>query len=181
MCEWEFLLYTLSMQSRKEVPLGNQFNAALKFWGLMQKDLADYLGKAAAAISDMERGKVQVTASDLYSISQLLNKPIEYFFGEDIGDKEIQDLVSVLRKQPSEGRDSSVQLTNMILQMQQLGDRVNAIPKDEEVPVELITNFYQIFVPFSIAINEMSKQLKDLRDKFDAELKNRGIDLSSKL
>ena len=148
--------------------------------GLTQKDLATHLGKTSAAISDMERGKVQVTASDLHSISKFLNKPIEFFFNEEIGDDEIQNMVAVLRKQPQAARDSSVQLTNMILQMQELGDQVNSVPKDEEVPIEMITNFYKIFVPFSIAINEMSKQLKELQDKFDEELKKRGIDISNK-
>ena len=53
-----------------------------------QKDLADYLGRTAASISDLERGKVQVTASDLYKISIYLSKPIEYFFGEVFGGEQ---------------------------------------------------------------------------------------------
>ncbi len=44
-----------------------------------QQDIAKHLGRSTAAISELERGKVQVSASDLYQIAQLLNKPIEYF------------------------------------------------------------------------------------------------------
>jgi transcriptional regulator with XRE-family HTH domain len=151
---------------------------ARKERGMTQENLAAHLGKTSAAISDLERGKVRVSASDLHLIAEFFNKPIEYFYGEQIGEKEIQDIVSVLRKQTPEGRDNSIAVTNMILQMQQLGDRVKAIPEDDEVPIDLITDFYKIFVPFSISINEMSKQLKDLREMFDAELKKRGIDIS---
>ena len=89
-------------------------------------------------------------------------------------------MVAVLRKQPQEARNSSIQITNMLLQMQELSEKVNAVPEGEEVPIELITDFYKIFVPFSIGINDMSNQLKELRDKFDEELKNRGIDISAK-
>ena len=148
--------------------------------GYTQKDLAAHLGKTSAAVSDLERGKVQITASDLHSISQFLNQPIEYFFGEQIGDAEIQNMVSVLRRQSPEARNSSVQLTSMIVRMQELSDQLNAIPDDQEVPVEMITEFYNIFVPFSLGINDMAKQLKELKDVFDEELKKRGIDLSTK-
>ena len=148
---------------------------------LTQKDLASHLGKTSAAISDLERGKVQVSASDLHSISKFLNKPIEYFYGEEIGDKEIENLTAVLRKQPKETRDGTIQLTNMLLQMQEIQERADLMPKDEEVPIDQITEFYQVFVPFSVIISEMSKQLKDLRNKFDKELKDRGVDLSDKL
>ena len=47
--------------------------------GLTQQNLADQLGRTAAALSDLERGKVQVTASDLLKLARYLNKPIEYF------------------------------------------------------------------------------------------------------
>ena len=87
-------------------------------------------------------------------------------------------MVSVLRRQSPEARDSSVQLTNMLVRMQELGDQLEAVPNDQEVPVEMITEFYNIFVPFSLAMNEMAKQLKELKDVFDEELKKRGIDLS---
>jgi transcriptional regulator with XRE-family HTH domain len=49
-----------------------QIKAARMERGLTQQDLADQLGRTAAAISDLERGKVQVTASDLYKLSRYL-------------------------------------------------------------------------------------------------------------
>jgi len=67
---------------------------------MTQQQLAALLGKTAAAVSDMERGKVQVSASDLSILANTLNKPIEFFYGEEIGDSDIQDLVAVMRKLP---------------------------------------------------------------------------------
>ena len=146
--------------------------------GLTQKDLAEHLGKTSAAISDLERGKVQVAASDLYHIAQLLNKPIEYFFGEELGDNEIQDLVAVLRKQSREGQANSIKFSRMILRMQELGNLAKSVPEGKDLPIETIKEFYNIFVPFSMAMNKMTNVLNKLRDKFDAELKLQGIDLS---
>lgn len=152
-----------------------RIRAARSERGLTQKDLADHLKKTQASISDLENGKVQVSASDLYDIALLLNKPIEYFYGEEIGDMEIQDMVAVMRKMPPENRKSSLAITNMILQMQNKADEVSKYPKDKEVPIEEVQAFYNLFAPFALAINEMSKKINEMKDKFDEELKLREI------
>jgi len=45
-----------------------------------QDDLAQLLSKSRVTISDMERGRVAISASDLALISSILGKPISYFF-----------------------------------------------------------------------------------------------------
>lgn len=40
-------------------------------------------------ISKIETGRRRVTAAELYNIAKFLNKPIQYFFGEDRDGKEI--------------------------------------------------------------------------------------------
>lgn len=45
-----------------------------------QDDLAQLLSKSRVTISDMERGRVAINASDLALISSILGKPISYFF-----------------------------------------------------------------------------------------------------
>ncbi|MCZ7553156.1 MAG: helix-turn-helix domain-containing protein [Anaerolineales bacterium] len=146
--------------------------------GLTQHDLAEHLGRSTAAISELERGKVQVTAADLYLIAQLLNKPIEYFFGEEFGDSEIQDLIAVMRKQPLEVRTQSIQTTKLILQMQQIGDIVKNDP-DKELPFDEIQTFFTAFLAFSKQINELTVKMNDIRDKLIQELKSQGVDLSN--
>lgn len=152
-----------------------RIRAARSERGYTQKDLADHLNKTQATVSDLERGKVQISASELYDIALYLNKPIEYFYGEEVGDKEIQDMVAVLRKQPAEQRIATLQITSMLLKLQTMGDEVKKYPKEKEVPVEMVQEFYNLFAPFAIAINEMSKQINELKDKFDEELKLREI------
>ncbi|WKZ39858.1 MAG: helix-turn-helix transcriptional regulator [Anaerolineales bacterium] len=153
----------------------SRIRAARSEKGLTQKDLADYLGKTQATISDLERGKVQVSASELYDIASYLNKPIEYFYGEEIGDKEIQDMIAVLRKTPPEHRRATLEITNMILQMQNISDDVSKYPSSDEIPIEKIQQFYNWFVPFAAAINEMSRTVNEIREGFDKELKLRAI------
>lgn len=153
-----------------------RIRAARSERGLTQKDLADHLGKTQATISDLERGKVQVSASEVYQISRFLNKPIEYFFGEEVGDKEIQDVVAVLRKQPAKDRIGVLQITTMILQMQNLTDEVQKYPKGKEIPIEKVKEFYNLFVPFVTTINAMSQKFDELREMFDKELKLQELD-----
>jgi len=45
-----------------------------------QDDLARILNKSRVTISDMERGRVVVSASDILLIALALEKPISYFF-----------------------------------------------------------------------------------------------------
>ena len=100
--------------------------------GLTQQDIANHLGRTAAAISEMERGKVQVSASDLYTIAKLLNKPIEYFYGEEIGEKEIGNLTAFLRNQNPEAREQSILTLSMIASMQEIADAAEMVEDEEE-------------------------------------------------
>jgi transcriptional regulator with XRE-family HTH domain len=45
-----------------------------------QADLAKVFGKSRVTISDMERGRVSISASDLSLIAAHYNKPISYFY-----------------------------------------------------------------------------------------------------
>lgn len=86
--------------------------------GLTQKDLAKLLDRTSASISDLERGKVQVTSSDLYKIAKYLNKPIEYFFGESFSGDEIDNLVALIRKMDPDIRSEQIKVINSLLIMQ---------------------------------------------------------------
>lgn len=45
-----------------------------------QEDLAKILGKSRVAVSDIERGRVEIGASDLTYIAHHYKKPISYFY-----------------------------------------------------------------------------------------------------
>lgn len=129
-----------------------------------QKDLAERLKKTPAAISDLERGKVQVTAEDLYTISDFLNKPIEYFYGEDFTGAEAQDLISIIRKMSPDIRNDMIPSVKSMLEMQELGDRIRKT-EDEDKLKELAQEFYKIMIPYVANINKFALQSKDLQDK----------------
>lgn len=141
-----------------------------------QQDLAIPLRKTAAAISDMERGKVQVSASDLSIIANLLDEPIETFYGEDIGDQDIKDIVTLLRKSSPDGRKKSLTAAKMLMQMYQIGDDLESDSEKELTPVE-IGEFYKNFYTLTIQVREMSTQLEEIQEKFKEEMKAQGISL----
>jgi len=147
--------------------------------GLTQKDLANHLGRTSAAISDLERGKVQATASDLFIISRLLNKPIEFFYGEEFGERDTSDLVALMRKQPAEARTSSIITTSMLLKLFELGEEIKQLPENEKVPEEIVKQFFNVFIPFSNQLNQMTLQLNVIRDKLIEEMKLQGINISN--
>ena len=57
-----------------------------------QEDLAHVLEKSRVAISDMERGRVEVSASDLVFIANYFEKPLTYVFPAAIIDPQAKDL-----------------------------------------------------------------------------------------
>lgn len=148
--------------------------------GFTQKDLADTLGKTPPSISDLERGKVQISASELYTISKLLDKPIEYFYGEDFGGTEVQDIIAVTRLQDPETKLGTIELARMMIKLQSIGKQAEKYKKGKDIPNELVQEFYDTFVPFAKAVNSMSEKITELRDHFDKELKVRNIKLTSK-
>lgn len=136
-----------------------------------QQDLADTLKKTAAAISDLERGKVQVSASDLYQIANFFNKPIEYFFGEYAGEVDVQDAIGAFRKMTSEGRSVAVDLITMMLSLEQFPNKQELLNADKEQKIKFVKQFYDTYVPYSILLNEMADQVNAYREIIDAGLK----------
>lgn len=145
-----------------------------------QQDLAELLGKTPAAISDMERGKVQVSASDLSVLADYLQKPIEFFYGEEIGDPEIQDLLVVLRNQPPEAQKQSIRTVKMLLEIQQLNAQIKADP-NKEISDEEIQRFLVHFLTIAKQFDDTSNQLNALKTNILEQLKSQGYDLQKLL
>jgi len=158
--------------------IGKQLRAARLDRNLKQKDLADFLDRTDGAISQLEQGKIQISAVDLYLLSQYLNKPIEYFYGEELGGDDMEDVMAILRRQTPEGREQSLALVASIFKMQNLGDELDKIPEEEDVPLEFYKKFFANFFPLSDTINAMTEQLNELRDLLIQEMKEKGIDIS---
>jgi len=144
--------------------------------GYTQKELGNHLGRSAASISELERANVQVNAADLYSISKFLNKPIEYFYGEEDGENEIKDLIAILRRQSPEAMNQSIMVISLIIQMQEVSDKLNENP-DEDPSIDDIRKFLDAFIQYQEYLNKLSINLDEIKSKLINELKEQGIDL----
>ena len=156
--------------------IAEKIKLARKERGLTQSDLAEHLNRTASNVSDIERSRVQISAVDLYSIAKFLNKPIEYFYGEEYRENDIQDLVAVIRKQPPDVRIESIKTTKMILELQQLGDKFQG---NDKVPTqEELIEIFNSLVTFSNLLNEMNDKVNQTRIIFVKALKEQGIDIT---
>ncbi|MFW5762528.1 MAG: helix-turn-helix domain-containing protein [Cyclobacteriaceae bacterium] len=102
--------------------IGDRIRQARKDRNRTQSELADALGKTTGAISQLEQGNVQVSVVELAKIADFLNKPIEYFFGEEYMGDDVQTLVAVIRKMPPDVRKEQVAWIQSLLEIQTIGD-----------------------------------------------------------
>jgi len=136
---------------------------------LTQQDIAEKLGKTSAAISDLERGKTQVSASDLVTIYLLLGKPIEYFYGEDFSGNEIEDINELIRRLPPKTRKQQLPLMMMMLRMFEIGEELSASESENEQE-KLAKEFYDLFVLYYISISKMLSQLQEIKLNLESAL-----------
>jgi transcriptional regulator with XRE-family HTH domain len=75
--------------------------------GETQEDLARILKKNRVAISDLERGRVAVNASDLSLIAAYYEKPISFFFPSQLSIQKNEltpfeeEIISLIRQMPT--------------------------------------------------------------------------------
>lgn len=136
--------------------------------GLTQKDLARHLDRTSASISDLERGKVQVTASDLSKLARYLNKPIEYFFGESFGGDEIDNLVSLIRKMDPEIRTSQISIINSLLFMQMSFDNIETDDDIEKEDIKELTKAtYEHLIVYLMSVRQLYDKGIDAKIKME--------------
>lgn len=142
--------------------------------GFTQKDLAKFLNKTPSNISDIERCRVQVSAVELHIIAQALNKPIEFFYGEELGD-DIENTLVLLRKQSPEAIEQSLKTVGIFLRMQNLQQAVQV--GDRDLTPEETEKFIVDFMTFLLQFDQLTKQVDQARTGFNQMLEEQGIDL----
>jgi transcriptional regulator with XRE-family HTH domain len=150
--------------------IAQRIRAARLQRNLTQQDLADKLNKTSAAISDIERGKTQITANDLIVFSDLLGKPIEYFFGEDFGGDDIVDIISIIRRLPQDMRKQQLPIITMMLRMSEITSNMQS-SDDPEKQSEAVSEFYELFLPYYQTMDAMMDQLKEAKKNLESILK----------
>lgn len=141
--------------------------------GLTQQDLANHLGKTAAAISDLERGKVQVSAADLFKISTLLEKPIQYFYGETLLREEDEEFLLEAQKI----RPGSLKEITIFMRLAwRMGDMLAYLSTnyktDEIISREDTEKFYEILMPYFGMLEERMNKALEMKRKIDRGMDN---------
>jgi transcriptional regulator with XRE-family HTH domain len=145
--------------------IGQRIRSAREERQMTQQDLADHLGKTAAAISELERGKVhQISAIDLYKLADLLRKPIEYFYGEDYSGSDVQDLVALIRIMEPDIRELILPSISSMHEMKLIADQINATD-DKAVLLSLAQRLYSVLQPYLEAVTKLSAAGKDAQEK----------------
>ncbi|HOV05727.1 MAG TPA: helix-turn-helix domain-containing protein [Anaerolineaceae bacterium] len=149
--------------------IAQRIRAARLQRNLTQQDLADKFNKTSAAISDIERGKTQISASDLIVFSELLAKPIEYFYGEDFSDAEIEDVIALMRRLPPDIRKQQLPLMTMFLRMAEINYEMQNTD-DKEKQMEAVKEFYELFLPYYESMESMMLQLREAKTNIESLL-----------
>jgi transcriptional regulator with XRE-family HTH domain len=155
--------------------IANRIRSAREERHLTQQDLGDHLGKTAAAISELERGKVhQINAIDLFRLSELLTKPIEYFYGEEYAGPDVQDLVALIRIMEPDTRALLLPTIKAMLKMKQLSDRINATNDKTEL-ISLAQGLYAAMQPYLDSVSQLTSSGRDAQDKLSRLLDSHGL------
>lgn len=137
--------------------------------GLTQSDIANVLDKTPATVSDIERGKIQISASDLSKIAGVLNKPIEYFFGESFESEEIQDLIFIIRKQSKESQQKIIDQTKMLLSLSSFQQIVTN--KERELTDQELNDTVNYIMQYADEIEAIYKTTSELKKSIKEALK----------
>lgn len=150
--------------------IAQRIRAARLQRNLTQQDLANKIGVTSAAISDIERGKTRISAVDLITFSDLLLKPIEYFFGEDFSDPEIQDIIAMMRRLSPEERKQQLPVMTMMLTMIEIQHNMQNT-EDKDKQLESIKEFYSLLVPYYETLESTVNQLRIAKENLESIIK----------
>jgi len=144
---------------------------ARKETGIKQYQIAEMLHKTPAAISDIERERVNVSAGDLFKIAQVLNKPIEYFYGEDLGAKEAEKAIALMRRLDKKDRDQLLTYLTSNEEMLRVADKLEVTDKDDDDTLRvLLLEYYQKLIPFIKALDTIRANMINSKDKIEKAL-----------
>ena len=144
--------------------------------GKTQQDIAELLGKTAASISDLERGKVQVSAAELSKIGDYLKVPIENFYTSDYLDQDILNVITTIKEQPKDARLNSFELVKLYIEIQGLSKKILNNPNKEYPPEELGEIVTKI-LKFQAQYKSMTSKLDSTIDGLIQVLNEHGITL----
>jgi len=158
--------------------IGDRIRQARKDRNRTQSELADVLGKTTGAISQLEQGNVQVSVVELAKVADYLNKPIEYFFGEEYMGDDVQTLVAVIRKMPPDTRKEQVAWIQSLLEIQTIGDKFRDQENftEEELEIQARRTLATVRVQEAL-IKNIWDQLQKARKNLETVIGHKSISL----
>ena len=142
--------------------------------GKTQKDLAEVLGKTTASISDLERGRVQVSASDLSIIADFFNVQVSNFYSNKNLDPELANALYAFQEEPEEEKLDSLKMLKLYLEIQSTYKKYS---KQEDLSPEEIGGIVTKMLQFRSQYNAMSKKFNEVMELLVQELGKRGISI----
>ena len=150
--------------------ISHQIRQARKDRGLTQKEVAAALGhQTSNSVSKIERGNVKVSASDLYQLSELFAKPIQFFFGFDYGGEKIEDVVAIIEVLTEDEISKVKTMAKEMAGMNQLS--LESVQDDPKIGKrEVLERAYRLVTTQSLLMSEQLDKLTDLKQKYEIEL-----------
>ncbi len=103
--------------------------------GLSQREVAEQFGAAQVTISDLERGRTNVSAGDLVRLAAILGKSVLYFLpgvqSSDLSDRE-QTLVALFRELDDQWQASVLDIVRGQAQLYTQTKAIESMPEDQQ-------------------------------------------------
>lgn len=167
----------------KEI-FGIQFRKARKELGLSQEEVAVNLGVARSVLSNWENGNTSPLLERLDEISQVLRKPIGYFF-EASGDSEQfgitdRELAEVLIRTARSFASIRIQLQNLLGSMFAASTALEALAISEALPFQNLREQFEL----SASARDLDAFPKDFKGDLrilDQKLKRKAAEMFDKI
>ena len=151
----------------------NQIIKARDDAGKTQQDLADHLGKKPASISDIERGRVHVSAKRLFKIAEYLDKPIEYFFGIKQNEPIVDEIRSSLQTSDSNTIKDTLEIIRYNNELRKYVKYLNKkYTVDDKINHEDLMKFYSIISPYSDLLKTKWEEMLETKKWVERSLKS---------
>jgi len=98
------------------------------------------------------------------------------FFWEDFSDSDIEDVIALMRRLPSDTRKQQLPLITMFLRMAEINLEMQN-NEDVDKQREAIKEFYELFIPYYDSMKTMLNQLTLAKEKNESILSS--LDLKS--
>lgn len=139
--------------------------------GLTQAELGAVLGKTGQAISEIERGRVQVGATDLEALATHLETPISFFFDQMLEDQATERVLFLLGNMPPDLRNLQLPLLISFLEFRIQTNKFKTLDLEKEAEVEkYLRDFYNYLLTYLRSLEKSRKDVLEIKNEIETLL-----------